>query len=245
MIRVLGINGSPRKYGNTYKLLSIALLAAKELGAEVSAIDLYDYEIKPCLGCLSDKPEACGYPCIIEDDMKGLYDEVLRSDALVIATPIYWYGPSGQVKNFIDRLTALENMIHHSGYSWAEGKVVGVIAVGNDGGGVHAVSSLLAALVAMGFLVPPWGFTYYASKENVEKDLETLRDAANIGRILVLAAEATRGVKRWYNPAVKLEGLVEKTLTSSAERRKEELSVRTELVSKALRVASESAREAK
>ncbi|RLE99763.1 MAG: flavodoxin family protein [Thermoprotei archaeon] len=200
MVRVLGINGSPRKYGNTIKLLLVALKAAEKLGAETELVHLYDYDIKPCLGCLCDKQTACGYPCVIDDDMKILYDKILDSNAVIISTPIYWFAPSGVVKNFIDRLTALENMIYIDGKSWAEGKVAGVIACGNDSGCIQVVANLYATLVSMGFAIPPWALAYFNTRGDVLKDDSILLDAANVGRVIVLAAQALKRLERkWYD----------------------------------------------
>ena len=197
MVYILGFNGSPRKYGNTFKLLKAALLGSEKEGAETELIHLYDREIKPCIGCLSDEESLCGYPCVIEDDMREIYDKILKADGLIIATPIYWFDVSGVVKNLIDRLTALENMIHHSGYSWLEGKYGGIIAVGNDEGGVHVISTLLSTLVSMGVGIPPWALAYYSGKEDVIENERVMMDAVNVGRVLALAA-SNKNVKRWY-----------------------------------------------
>ncbi|OYT62099.1 MAG: NADPH-dependent FMN reductase [Thermofilum sp. ex4484_15] len=201
-VKVLGINSSPRKYGNSYKLLRIALRAAEEEGAGVEVLHLYDYEIRPCKGCVSDRATKCKYPCIIDDDMKYLYDKVLSADALIISTPIYWFDVSGQLKNFIDRLTALENMILFDGRSWLEGKVAGVIVCGNDGGAVHVASTLLATLNDMGIHIPPWAMVYYVGKDDVLKVKDKLLDAANLGKIIVKAVKLLKGIKTWYDPSM-------------------------------------------
>jgi len=200
MVKVLGINGSPRKYGNTVKLLLVALKTAEKLGAETELIHLYDYDIKPCEGCLCDEQTACGYPCAIEDDMKILYDKVLKANALIIATPIYWFNMSSVVKAFIDRLTAFENMIFIDGKSWVEGKVAGVIVCGNDSGCIQVIANLYATLVSMGFAIPPWALAYFNKKGDVLEDENTLLDAANVGRAVVLAAKALKSLyKKWYD----------------------------------------------
>jgi len=199
-IKILGINGSPRKWGNTCKLLKVALKAAEHEGAATEIVHLYEYEIRPCEGCVSDDVKECKYPCPLEDDMRLLYDKVLKADGLIISTPVYWYSPSGQLKNFIDRLTALENMVVIEGRSWLEGKVAGVIVCGNDGGAVHVASTLLATLNDMGIHIPPWSMAYYVGKEDVLSVKNKLLDAANLGRIIALACKRLRGVKRWYEP---------------------------------------------
>lgn len=197
MVRILGFNGSPRKYGNTFKMLRAALLGAELEGALIEMIHLYDLNIKPCLGCLSDDERMCRYPCVIEDDMRKIYDKILKADALIIATPIYWFNVSGVVKNLIDRLTALENMIHHSGYSWLEGKYGGIIAVGNHGGGAQVVSNVAATMVSMGMRVPPWALVYHNRLEDVMAVEDSIMNAMNVGRSLTLAALGIK-VKRWY-----------------------------------------------
>ncbi|RLF16379.1 MAG: flavodoxin family protein [Thermoprotei archaeon] len=202
MVRILGINGSPRKYGNTFKLLKIALEFAKKEGAEVRLVNLYDYDIRPCLGCLCDEQTACRYPCVIEDDMRELYDLILKSDGLIIATPVYWFSPSGVVKTFIDRLTVFENMIYIDGYSWAEGKVAGIIAVGNDSGVIQVISTLYATLVSMGFAIPPWALAYFNKQGDVLKDINVVMDAANVGRVVTIMAKAIKDVRRWYDSTI-------------------------------------------
>lgn len=201
-VKVIGFNGSPRKYGNTFKLLSIALNSARRHGAEVELIHLGDLTIKPCLGCLSDVQEACRYPCVIDDDMKEIYDKVLSANAIIIATPIYWYQPSGLVKNFVDRLTALENMIWISGRSWVEGKVAGVLAVGNDSGEMLVVSALTTTLITMGFVIPPFAIACFNENRDVLEDESTVLDAMNVGRSVALMAELMKKFKaeKWFSP---------------------------------------------
>ncbi len=201
-IKVLGINASPRKYGGTAKLLHLALEAARREGAETEFIHLYDHEIKPCLGCLSDVQGACRPPCVINDDMRILYDKVLGADGIIIATPVYWYGPSGHLKNFIDRLTAFENMALLGDKSWVEGKVAGAIAVGADSGEIMAISYILSTLNSMGMLVPPWALAYTKLSTNALEDRNAAMDAANVGLIVARTAKLVKyhGPSQWYEP---------------------------------------------
>lgn len=179
-------------------LLNFAIRGANNVGAESKLFNLYDLEIHPCLGCLSDIQSSCRYPCVIDDDLKVIYDEILSSSGIVIATPIYWFAPSGVVKNFIDRLTVFENMIFINGRSLVEGKAAGVIAVGNDGGAVQAISTVTSALISMGFSVPPFGFCYHTRDE--EPNENALRDAYNVGRNVALLAKMLEENKTtWYS----------------------------------------------
>lgn len=197
MVKVIGINGSPRKYGNTYKMLSIALKYAQVEGARVEIINLYDYRLEHCIGCLSDEQRACRYPCVLEDDMKIIYDKVLEAEGIILATPIYWYLPSSMMKLFIDRLTVFENMVFIEGKSWVEGKVAGVIVAGNDSGALTVASAIQSILNSMGFKIPPWSLAYYHEVGDVLNDWDAVLASANVGRAVVLACRNVEPEK-WY-----------------------------------------------
>ncbi len=216
-IKILGINASPRKYGNTFKLLYIAVATAREFGAETEIVHLYDYDIKPCLGCLSDEQQACRYPCVIEDDGRLILDKILRSDGLIIATPIFWYGPSGHLKNLIDRMTAFENMIFIDGRSWVEGKVAAFIAAGSDSGDINTISYLSIVLNSMGFIIPPWALAYHAREGDVLQNTNALLDAANIGKIVVETIRLIRSKREWYDPTLLDRGNIKKILNRVRE----------------------------
>ena len=198
-IKILGINGSPRKYGNTYKMLKLALYSAKYLGAKIEIIDLYEKRIEPCLGCLTDNQYACRYPCVIKDDMQEIYKIILESDGLIFATPVYWFNMSGPMKNLVDRITVFENMVYFDEYSWVEGKTAGIIAAGAESGTAMVVSNLMITLNSYGMMIPPWGFAYFTGKEDVLTDTNAVLDAINVGRVVYMAIKGEK-TSRWYDP---------------------------------------------
>jgi multimeric flavodoxin WrbA len=201
VVKVLAINASPRKYGSSYKLLRVAVEAARYAGAEVSVVNLYDYTIKPCIGCVSDDQLSCRFPCVIDDDDgNALLKAMVESDALIVATPIYWYGPSGQLKNMIDRMTSLENMIFISGRSLLEGKVGGFIASGADSGNIVTISYLMVVANSMGILIPPWGLAYYLDQGDPLESSEAVLDAANVGYLVARAAQGLHPRELRYDP---------------------------------------------
>ena len=234
-VRILGINASPRTYGNTYRLLRIALEVAKRSGAKVQLINLYEYEIKPCLGCLSDIQKACRYPCVIDDDGREILAKILEADGVIFATPIYWYGPSGHLKNLIDRMTSLENMIFIDGRSWAEGKVCGIIAVGNDSGAIMAISYLMVTFNSMGFAIPPWALAYFNKVGNVLSNSETLLDAANVGLAVYELTKRIKDKHTWYDSNILKEvgsDLVQLVNIESKENKKSVISSRYREITK-------------
>jgi multimeric flavodoxin WrbA len=98
--RVLGFSGSPRRKGNTETLVDEVLRGAAEAGAAVEKVILGERDIAPCDGC--GACEASG-ECVHPDDMEALFDKMRRSQVWVLGTPVYWWGPSAQMKLFVDR----------------------------------------------------------------------------------------------------------------------------------------------
>jgi len=104
--RVVIVKGSPRKAGNSAILAKQVAEGAKEAGAKVESFYLHGMKIRPCTAC--DKCQKSSEKgCVIDDEMRGLYPKLRRMDALVIATPIYWFTMSAQAKVFLDRCYAL------------------------------------------------------------------------------------------------------------------------------------------
>ena len=127
-MRILGIMGSPRLGGNTDLLLDAALNGARSAGAEVEKIVVDKLNISPCrehYGCLEDGN------CIIRDDMDALYPKLLDADGIVVASPMFFYGITAQLKALIDRGQALWARKHVLKQSWpGAGRKGAFIAVG-------------------------------------------------------------------------------------------------------------------
>jgi multimeric flavodoxin WrbA len=104
-VRVTAFVGSPRAKGNTDLLIDQILRGAASVGAETEKVVLNKLKISPCQAC-----DACRTlkKCRQEDDMTSLYPELFDSDVLVLGTPIYYWGPSAQLKAFIDRWYAID-----------------------------------------------------------------------------------------------------------------------------------------
>lgn len=102
-MKVLGIMGSPRIKGNTDLLLDEALRGAQSQGAEVEKIVVDKLKVAPCkeyYGCLKDGN------CVIRDDMDAIYPKLLEADRLIVASPMFFYGITSQLKALVDRCQA-------------------------------------------------------------------------------------------------------------------------------------------
>ena len=103
-VKVLGISGSPKKKGFTNLLLDEALDGSRAGGALTSKIIVNDLNIKPCQecgGCDSDGT------CVINDDMKAVYEQIKDADRFIVASPIYYGTVTAQLKAMIDRCHSL------------------------------------------------------------------------------------------------------------------------------------------
>lgn len=104
-MKVLAINGSPhRGKGNTALILTPFLEGLRDAGMEVELLCTRDLHINPCLGCFGCWTKTLGQ-CVQEDDMAGLLPRLRQADVWVLATPLYFDGPSGPLKNVMDRMT--------------------------------------------------------------------------------------------------------------------------------------------
>jgi multimeric flavodoxin WrbA len=98
--QVLGIVGSPRRGGNTEILVDEILQGAEEAGAQIEKAVLSELDIGPCRACYACRKTG---ECIQKDDMRDLLEKMAAAAVWVIGTPVYWWGPSAQLKAFVDR----------------------------------------------------------------------------------------------------------------------------------------------
>ena len=104
-MNILVLNGSPRANGNTSRMIKAFYDGAEEAGYHVMIDNVARMKIGGCLAC-----EYChtkgGGECVQKDDMQEVYAHLKEADMLVIASPIYYHGLSGQMKCCIDRFYA-------------------------------------------------------------------------------------------------------------------------------------------
>jgi multimeric flavodoxin WrbA len=105
-MKVMAINGSPRKEWNTATLLEKALEGAASQGAETELIHLYDLSFKGCKSCFACKTrggESYGR-CAVEDDLTPILQRAAEADAIILGSPFYFGTASGEMRSFMERL---------------------------------------------------------------------------------------------------------------------------------------------
>ena len=100
--KIVVINGSPRKNGNTARMIEAFEEKAEGRGANVVVFEVATSNVGGCHAC-----ETCfksGKACTYDDDFNTIAPDILDADGIVFACPTYWYSFPGQIKNVIDKL---------------------------------------------------------------------------------------------------------------------------------------------
>ena len=181
--QVLILKASPRQWGNSAVLADQLAQGAVSSGAEVETISLHVQDIRPCDAC--DLCRENGGDCVIDDDMQPLYPKLRQADAIVIATPVYWFTLSAQAKLFIDRWYALlgEKPNPLSGKQFAL-----LLTYGDEdldtSGGIHALDTFKHMVRYLrGELV---GYVHGSASDpgDVQKQPSLMEEAYNLGKVL-------------------------------------------------------------
>lgn len=103
--KIIILNGSPRPKGNTAGLVAAFTEGAEESGNTVTSFFLDGMKINGCKGCLSGGKDTAN-PCVQKDDMNEIYTAYNDADVVVMASPLYFWNLSGQLRTAVDRLFA-------------------------------------------------------------------------------------------------------------------------------------------
>ncbi|MCS7130281.1 MAG: flavodoxin family protein [Archaeoglobaceae archaeon] len=124
-MKAIGILGSPRREGNCSKMLTACLEELSTAGFETDLIYLQEKKIRYCLGCGTCLSEG---ECLLKDEMIELREELRKANALILASPVYFFNVSAQMKCFIDRMVAFGHRPRLKGYG---GAIVSYAGVGD------------------------------------------------------------------------------------------------------------------
>lgn len=98
--KILEIEGSPRKGGNSDRLCDAFLNGAAESGNDTEKIYIQDLKLNPCMACYGCRGTG---KCVQKDSMEEILEKMIKADVILLSTPVYFYSLSGQMKVFIDR----------------------------------------------------------------------------------------------------------------------------------------------
>lgn len=190
-MKVLAINGSARKGGNTEILLNTLLEPARDAGFDTEIYQIGGKLLHGCKGCRicreSGKPE-----CVFKDDvMNDVIKKMIEADAIVIGSPVYFADVTSEIKSLIDRAgycTLGNRLLKH--------KIGAGVSVMRRAGGVRTVDTINHFLMISEMVIP--GSTYWnhgigGPKGSVADDAEGLRNMRNLGENIVWLLQKTAG----------------------------------------------------
>jgi len=124
-MKILAINGSPRKKWNTGTLLQQALEGAASQGAETEMIHLYDLSYKGCISCFACKlKNGKSYgKCAYQDGLTPILEKVEQADAIILGSPIYLGAATGEMRSFLERLI-FQYLVYDKDYSTLSSKKI-------------------------------------------------------------------------------------------------------------------------
>jgi len=183
-MKIIAIEGSPRKDGNTEKLVRRVLAGAEAAGGQTELLKLADLSINYCQGCGSCRVTG---ECVLKDDMDRVVDAIQQSDVIVLGSPIYAWQVSGNTKVFMDRLCRLLTPKYESRLSGPK-KIAFVYTQGNPD-----AEMFKPYLDYQEKVYPFLGFTLAGriqatgtrGREDILSQLETMAQAFAFGKKLV------------------------------------------------------------
>jgi len=196
--KIIIVESSPRKNGNSTLLAREVASGARSVGAEVDTIHLHGMNINPCIACDACQ-DSLKKDCVINDDMKEIYPRLRDADVIVWATPIYWFTVSGQIKLFMDRCYALLYLgaapgepgeeVEHTVVSDLSGKKFGVVLTYGDvdpfvSGAVNALRTFQDAARFVGAEIGGYVYGSAAAPGEVAENKILLQQAYKLGKDL-------------------------------------------------------------
>ena len=186
--KVLVLKGSPREAGNSAVLAGQVAAGAEAAGAQVQSIYLHGLDIRPCDGC-DGCQGALDDRCVVEDDMQDLYPLIREADAVVYASPIYWFTITAQLKAFMDRCYALSSEDTPAREHGLSGKRIGVVLTYGgddpfDSGAINAIRTFQDAFRYVGSEIVGMVYGYASGLGGVVENKKLMQDAYELGRKL-------------------------------------------------------------
>jgi multimeric flavodoxin WrbA len=189
LIHVLGVVGSPRRNGNTERLVAEALRVIEEKGVKTELLRLAGKEIKPCDACLACRKTG---ECHTKDDFQPIFDKMVKADGIILSSPVYYGSATPQIKALIDRAGYLSGA---KGRVF-ENKVGGPLVVARRAGQNFTYAQLLFFFLHQGMIVPGstyWNVAFGREKGEVDQDEEGLKTASNFAKKMLWIIKKIKG----------------------------------------------------
>ena len=181
LMKVLAINGSPRKNGNTEILLNVVLKEVEAAGATTELISIGGKKIKGCVACMKCKKEKDGR-CHKKNELANeIIEKMIEADAIIIGSPVYFSDVTAEVKALID---VAGYSLRSAGNPLKRKIGAAVIAV-RRAGGIHTFDSINHFFLINEMIIPGssyWNIGIGREKGDVKEDAEGIKTMETLGR---------------------------------------------------------------
>lgn len=126
-MRILTVMGSPHSQGNTATVLGWVENDLRQSGHEITRVNVAEKAITGCRACLSCKRVLDAPGCIIQDDGEQVLEQILASELLLLASPLYCWGFTAQLKALMDRCVCLKKTIDGENISLLSGRKLALL----------------------------------------------------------------------------------------------------------------------
>jgi len=187
-MQVTTLLGSTKKKGNTATVLGWVEEELELLGHDVERIYLNNKSMKGCLGCAKCRENPDEIACVQKDDAIDIMGQMISSDVVLFASPIYFWGFPAQIKTLIDRGYSLVTNYHKPGHtSLMKGKRIGLLVTGADPYEQNAEGMFTAFDRIVEFLLARKSGELYVGECSVPAELseEVKNKALELARTLV------------------------------------------------------------
>jgi multimeric flavodoxin WrbA len=190
--KIVIVKGSPRERGNSATLAAQVAAGAEAAGAQVESFYLHGMDIEACDACDMCQGVA-DLDCIIEDDMQLLFPKLREADAVVYASPIYWFTVSAQLKLFMDRCYGMGGETDDPEDHALAGKRIGVVLTYGgddpfDSGAINAIRTFQDTFNYIPAEIAGMVYGYAPSAGGIEKNRELMDKAYELGQKLASSA---------------------------------------------------------
>ena len=170
-MKALGICGSPRSKGNTYRLVKAALEPIEAAGVETELVELADLDIRPCRACLECKGKEY---CQQDDDFNPVFDKMKAAEAILLGSPVHFGSATANLISLLDRAGYVDRVNKHNFFVR---KVGGPIVVARRAGQNFTFAQLNYFFLINEMIVPGstyWNVAFGCEKGEVHSDAEGL-----------------------------------------------------------------------
>ena len=179
-MKVIALNGSPRKEGNTFTLINYVLKEISAEGIETEVIQLRGKKIHGCIACnkcFANKDNRCA----VDDDFNGLLEQMMAADGIILGSPVYVSGVTPEIKAVMDR-GCIVSTANGGLFTRKAGAAVAAV---RRAGSVTTLDSLNHFFLYNQMIVPGssyWNLGIGLNPGDVENDKEGLNTMLNLGK---------------------------------------------------------------